>query len=165
MESEDLYIYGLKFLNVTEDLRNKIITFNFRFALMKLMNDLGKPFYTPISFTYDLLKGVLIRRKSERINVKMPGFIMIEGKFIPFATEDISDSGMRIITYVKLPENLTKISFVMNKKEYPKSGVIVWSEEINFYGIKAYRYGLRLEGVLVTSLEKDQLITAVRSML
>ncbi len=161
----DLYKIGLKFLNVSDELKTKILTFNFRFALMKLMNDVSKPFPTPISFINDLITGKFLRRRTDRKQLKMPGFIMLEGKFVPFATEDISESGMRILTYVRLPEGRRKISFVMNKKEYPRSGIVVWEREINFYGMKAYRYGIKLEGVIVTSMEKDNLIAAVRSML
>ncbi len=164
-EDTGMYRIGLMFENLSTELKDKITIFNFRFAVLKLMHDASTPFHTPISLMYDLFKGKLFRRKKDRYRIKIPGIILLDGKFIPFATEDMSEGGMKIVTHTRLPENLKKVSFMINKREYPRSATVVWEEELDFYGMKVYRYGLKYEGVLVTSMEKDKLVTAVRSML
>ena len=147
-EIEDLGIYrlGVKFEGITMDEVRMIDLFNFRFLLKKYMEEHDRPEPTPISLIVSLFEKGLSRKRSKRFEVHMPGFIFMEGKFVPYTTEDVSDRGAKILTYEPINSKYLALNLGKGDEDYILNGRVVWSKEISFYGIKAYRYGVSLSG-------------------
>ncbi len=156
-ELEDLALYrlGVKLEDVGEEERRKIVSFNFRFFLKRFMRDHDLPSPTPFSLFFRLLGEKRPRRRSRRLPVKMPGLILAGDEFIPYASEDLSDEGIRIFTYRPLSSDTVHINLGGVESQGILSSRVVWLEELNFYGIKAYRYGLRFEKTPTAELKED----------
>jgi cellulose synthase (UDP-forming) len=156
-ELEDLALFrhGIRFEGVGEADRRLIVLFNFRFFLKKYMDDHDLPSPTPFSFLFDILKRKRPKRRSRRLPLRIPVLILAGEEFVSCTTEDISDEGMKIFTYRKLPSEIVHGTLSGLEGRRTLSGRVVWSKEVNFYGIKAYRYGIRLERVPFAELKED----------
>ncbi len=154
-----LYRIGVKFKEISSEDRRKIIAFNFQFLLKRYMQRHDLPSFTPFSFFESILRTDKVNRKSKRKPVHMPGLILANGGFIPYTTEDLSDTGVGIITYKPIKGSFIHISLRSLDQDRTLTGRVIWSKEINFYGIKAYRYGIKFEELPSLQQEKSYAVT------
>jgi len=158
----NLYRSGVKFENLTEEERDSIREFNFRFFLKKLMDDIDRVQETPAQKFMKIIKLEHFRRKGKRIPIQVPGVVSAENDSIPFTTEDVSDKGIRILTYNRLNGDVITVHMGSPLEEKALKGRIVWEKELNFYGIKAYRYGISFEDTKAVSEEAEEAATVIR---
>ncbi len=148
---------GVRFYELDDEKKRKITALNFKFFLKKYMEDHDKPFHTPLSFAILLLTGEYFKRRSRRLEIHIPGLIFSHGEFIPYTTEDIGEWGIRILTYKKIPGEYISINFGGSDKYEVTTGKIVWAKEINFYGVKAFRYGIQFGKERTSKPQKEDL--------
>ncbi|RLJ70091.1 cellulose synthase (UDP-forming) [Hydrogenivirga caldilitoris] len=144
IEESGLFKLGVRFNNITPEEEKVINLFNFRFLLKKYMEKHDKPSNTPISLVVSYLKEKRPKRRTKRLEIHRPGLVFVNGDFVPYTTEDISEQGLRILTYKPIESRYISLKVVSEGEESLVNGEILWSKEINFYGIKAYRYGVVL---------------------
>ena len=144
---EDLALYrlGVKFEGTGEEESRLIVLFNFRFFLQKYMREHDVPSPTPLLLFAKLFRNRYPGRRSRRFPIRMPGLVLAGEEFIPYASEDVSDEGMKILTYRRISSDAVHVNLGGTGGYRILSGKVVWSKEISFYGIKAYRYGLWFE--------------------
>ena len=157
-----LYRSGIRFENLTEENRDRIREFNFRFLLKKFMEDVGRIPETPAQKILDIIKLGYFKRKGKRVPYHIPGMVMAGNGFVPYTTEDVSDRGLRILTYKRLKQNGVTVHMGSPLEEKVIMGRIVWERELNFYGIKAYRYGIRFEEASISQEGVGEPATAIQ---
>ena len=139
MDKSGVFRYGVRFERVSDKDISKITIFNFRFLIKRYMEEYNKPDSTVFSGLTRLLERGLYKKRSKRFKAHIPCFVINDGKDIPCTTEDVSSKGMRILTYEPLCYEYITVN-LGNKRVI--SGRIIWSKELSFYGIRAYRYGV-----------------------
>ena len=142
IDSIDVSRVGVRFGKLDSSTEKRVNLFNFRFLLKKYMEHRDVPSDTPLSRLFSLLQGKKPKRE-KRFEVHLPGMAFSGGEFIPYTTEDIGINGVRILTYKPLSSRELSFSLgIFREEEIFLSGKVIWSKEVNFYGIKAYRYGI-----------------------
>jgi len=144
-EEEDVFKIGLMFEDVTPEERSLITLFDFRFLLKKFMDEYDKPYDTPMSFVAKVLGRKIVKRKGERRRTYLPGLVLSQEDFVPYTTEDIGGGGVRILTYEPIKADRLTLSVGSGRNRKVINGRVVWSKEVNFYGIKGFRYGLKID--------------------
>ncbi|EDP76252.1 glycosyltransferase [Hydrogenivirga sp. 128-5-R1-1] len=134
---------GILFKELSPEALSAIETFNFRFLLKKYMEEHDRPSSTPLEVLLKLLNSPRARPRQRRKNMHAPGLLYVEGELIPYTTEDVSDKGMRLLTYREIRAKRVLVKGGNLSKGV--RGTIVWGQELYFHGIKAYRYGLKVE--------------------
>lgn len=140
-----LYRLGILFHGVHEGIRDKIREFNFRFLLKKYMEEMDRPPETPMQKVARWLSGEFWKRRSKRKKFHVPGMVLSGEGFVPYTTEDLGEKGLRILTYRRIKRDQVMVHIGSSIDERVVSGRVVWEKEIYFYGIRAFRYGIRIE--------------------
>jgi cellulose synthase (UDP-forming) len=142
-----LYRMGVIFRGLSEVERELIREFNFRFLLKKYMDEVDRAPETPAEKVLRLFSRDYWKRRSRRKKFHMPGLVLSGNGFVPYTTEDVASNGLRILTYKRLKRDHVTVHLGSALEERVFSGRVIWEKEVYFYGIRAFRYGIRLENL------------------
>ncbi len=143
--SAEFFRSGIEFGELSMSALKTIELFNFRFLLKRYMDDHDRPGPTPLETFMNLFGSWKTKPRRQRIETHAPGIIYAGKEVVPYTTEDISEEGMRILTYRELTGRNVYVGQSRERGIKRTRGSVVWVRELSFYGIKAYRYGIKLE--------------------
>ena len=84
------------------------------------------------------------KRQNERVELEKSAILMDGENETRAYIKNLSKSGAFIVAYDRLPENTKKYNFIISKQK-TISVEIIREEEIDFAGIKRFRYGLKFD--------------------
>jgi cellulose synthase (UDP-forming) len=139
-----VFYHGTEFVDLPAENRDAITGFNFSYGVNKMMICLNISKETPLSRLLRLISGRTFLKREERQSVQIPGTYRSNGtQWLPFVTEDISGGGMRISSYTDIRKPVISMNFFYGKECRLLRGKIVWKQDIDLHGSRAYLYGIK----------------------
>lgn len=140
-----VFHFGVGFEDLTREVRDAILDFNFNHAVHRMMQDHSIINDTPVARLRDRLRKKFLPLRHARFDCRIPGICSGVGANpgLPFVTEDLSSTGMSFFSFKKIEHETVSLRLFSPAGEVATDGSVAWRREIDYHGKKGWRYGVK----------------------